>query len=114
MIFYHIKIRHAYDFSLCFPPELLMSFLNIDSVAIESCDVKDVHLPETWAYGKEKIRGAERNLRLSSICNRRVSPLIFFRRHCTNNHNIACNQAILGDGLSSGRLYKKVIKVNYS
>ena len=25
----HIKIRHAYDFSLCFPHELLMSFLNI-------------------------------------------------------------------------------------
>ena len=23
----HIKIRHAYDFSLCFAPELLMSFL---------------------------------------------------------------------------------------
>jgi hypothetical protein len=22
----HIKIRHAYDFSLCFPHELLMSF----------------------------------------------------------------------------------------
>ena len=23
----HIQIRHAYDFSLCFPHELLMSFL---------------------------------------------------------------------------------------
>ena len=25
----HIQIRHAYDFSLCFLHELLMSFLNI-------------------------------------------------------------------------------------
>jgi hypothetical protein len=27
-LYQHIKIRHAYDFSLCFPHELLMSFLN--------------------------------------------------------------------------------------
>ena len=26
-LYQHIKIRHAYDFSLCFPHELLMSFL---------------------------------------------------------------------------------------
>ena len=25
-LYQHIKIRHAYDFSLCFPHELLMSF----------------------------------------------------------------------------------------
>ena len=28
-LYQHIKIRHAYDFSLCFPHELLMSFRNI-------------------------------------------------------------------------------------
>ena len=27
-LYQHIKIRHAYDFSLCFPHELLMSFCN--------------------------------------------------------------------------------------
>ena len=27
-LYQHIKIRHAYDFSLCFPHELLMSFLS--------------------------------------------------------------------------------------
>jgi hypothetical protein len=28
-LYQHIKIRHAYDFSLCFPHELLMSFWNL-------------------------------------------------------------------------------------
>jgi hypothetical protein len=31
----HIKIRHAYDFSLCLPPELLMSFLTMNELMNE-------------------------------------------------------------------------------
>ena len=48
----HIKIRHAYDFSLCFPPELLMSFLSFTTDYYVTCGVTCCNVSQLSVYVK--------------------------------------------------------------
>ena len=63
----HIQIRHAYDFSLCFLHELLMSFLIMESVS-PRLSLFATLVPEALCEAKE-TRGENGEHLVTSIAN---------------------------------------------